>query len=364
MKGLMVRHRRLVVFSGVVIIFAFFVYGTSVFGIAPNSESEDIGGVEFSEDKKTEAQEVDIVGIVEEGPLSVGMVESDVLEDESVGSFETELSGSEDIIDLTIVAKIGEEGEFKDEIIEQGDILSISIYGSEDMHDPPLRFKVGHGGMIIMPIIGEVYVEGLTESEAQEKLDEMFLDGYLTQPQSVVYILSKQENFRYGTYTVIGEVGRPGIYDIKIEGVNLINALNIAGNVTKNGDRAAVKVYRMEDDVETEITVNLDSDPGFLVFNGDRVEVNDPGTFMLYGEVNRPGKYYIREDMTVTEAILNAGGFTRTASKNGVKIIRDVGEDKPETIKVPVAHIFRTGNREKDQLLKSDDIVIVPESWF
>ena len=87
------------------------------------------------------------------------------------------------------------------------------------------------------------------------------------------------------------------------------------------------------------------------------------GKFDMYGEIGRPGKYLMTEGLVLSDAILQAGGFTEFARKNSEKIVRGQGPDR-EVIKVKVGKIYKTGDKTLDVELKEGDIVIVPESWF
>jgi len=76
------------------------------------------------------------------------------------------------------------------------------------------------------------------------------------------------------------------------------------------------------------------------------------------------GKYALGEDITASEAIVMAGGFTEIASRNGVKVIRKLDSGKNKIMKVPVGDIFKGAREDKDVLLQDGDVVVVPESWF
>jgi len=85
----------------------------------------------------------------------------------------------------------------------------------------------------------------------------------------------------------------------------------------------------------------------------------------VIGWVNTPGKYdmFPERETTVLEAIAMAGGFHINANINGTKILRtENGEEI--TIIVKVKDITQKGEKDKDILLKPNDVVFVPESFF
>jgi polysaccharide export outer membrane protein len=93
------------------------------------------------------------------------------------------------------------------------------------------------------------------------------------------------------------------------------------------------------------------------------VFIEEYATITVSGQVEKPGSFSLKGGLTVVEAISMAGGFTKIAAKNAVKIMR-MEEGKKKTILVRVADISKRGDKSKDILLKRGDIVFVPESLF
>jgi polysaccharide export outer membrane protein len=87
-------------------------------------------------------------------------------------------------------------------------------------------------------------------------------------------------------------------------------------------------------------------------------------TFSILGQVERPGIYEIPEGthMSVVDAILLAGGFTRTASQNGVKVKRMVS-GKPVVFKVKAGSMADDPDVVPFEI-EPGDIIKVNESWF
>ena len=85
----------------------------------------------------------------------------------------------------------------------------------------------------------------------------------------------------------------------------------------------------------------------------------------VIGEVKNPGKYDMpgEKDMTLMQAIAMAGGFTKHAEITKTKVMRIENGDK-EIITINVKDITEKGEKDKDAVLKADDMVFVPESFF
>jgi polysaccharide export outer membrane protein len=87
--------------------------------------------------------------------------------------------------------------------------------------------------------------------------------------------------------------------------------------------------------------------------------------YVMFGFVARQGKYDLptNEDITISQAILRAGGFAQFANKKKVKIVRKTPQGN-KTILVNVDGIMQAGDLEKDIYLRKDDVIIVEElTW-
>lgn len=85
--------------------------------------------------------------------------------------------------------------------------------------------------------------------------------------------------------------------------------------------------------------------------------------YVMFGIVAKQGKYDLppNEDITISQAILRAGGFAQFANKEKVKIIRKTPNQGNKTILVNVHDIMQMGNLEKDIYIRKDDVIIVEE---
>ena len=88
-------------------------------------------------------------------------------------------------------------------------------------------------------------------------------------------------------------------------------------------------------------------------------------TFTVYGQVQRQGKYELLadEELTISQAILRAGGFAQFAKKEKVKLIRKSGA-KNVTILVNLRDVMERGKLEKDVPMRANDVIIVDERLF
>ena len=84
--------------------------------------------------------------------------------------------------------------------------------------------------------------------------------------------------------------------------------------------------------------------------------------FTALGKVNKPGKYDLRGDTTVTQAIAIAGGLDDMAKHSQVLLFRHMDKDRIEIKTVDVKAMLKGGNLEEDFHLRPGDMIMVPKS--
>jgi len=84
--------------------------------------------------------------------------------------------------------------------------------------------------------------------------------------------------------------------------------------------------------------------------------------FIAGGEVGHPGKYDLRGDITVVEAVAVAGGFTESSKHSHVWVFRRVSNDWVETKELNVKKMLNAGNLSEDMHLHPGDMLYVPKS--
>lgn len=84
--------------------------------------------------------------------------------------------------------------------------------------------------------------------------------------------------------------------------------------------------------------------------------------FLASGEVGHPGKYELRGDLTVNEAVAVAGGFTQQARHSQVILFRRVSSELAETHVLDLKKMLNSRNLREDWHLRPGDFVYVPQS--
>ena len=238
------------------------------------------------------------------------------------------------------------------------DVLEITVYREAELNR---KVRVSADGYISFPLLGKVKAKGFTVSELENSLTKG-LKTYLKNPQVTIFTAE------YSTITVTGQVKKPNSYPLK-GALTVIEAIGIAGGFSSTAAQNEVKVMRNDKGKQKTILVkvadineNGDKSRDILLKRGDIVFVPE-STITITGQVKKPNSYPLKEGLTVIEAIGMAGGFTKYASRNNVKILR-IENNKKKTIKVKVADINEEGDKTLDVTLRRNDVVFVPESLF
>ena len=84
--------------------------------------------------------------------------------------------------------------------------------------------------------------------------------------------------------------------------------------------------------------------------------------FVVGGEVGKPGKYELRSDTTVAEAVQIAGGFTGQAKHSQVVLFRRVNDDLVETRLLNLKKMLKQNGLKEDAHLRPGDLVFVPQN--
>jgi polysaccharide biosynthesis/export protein len=84
--------------------------------------------------------------------------------------------------------------------------------------------------------------------------------------------------------------------------------------------------------------------------------------FIAGGEVGRPGKYELRADTTVLEAVEIAGGFTHQAKHSQVLLFRRVNDGRFEAHVFNLKSMLRSKNLSEISELRPGDLIFVPQN--
>ena len=84
--------------------------------------------------------------------------------------------------------------------------------------------------------------------------------------------------------------------------------------------------------------------------------------FVAGGEVGHPGKYELRTDTSLLEAVQIAGGFTHEAKHSQVVLFRHVNDDLVEARIFDIKKMLKEKNLREIPSLRPGDLVFVPQN--
>ena len=110
--------------------------------------------------------------------------------------------------------------------------------GSESSSQRMLGYKVDTEGNIEFPILGTIHAAGMSRKQLSSYIKQRLIDGDLVKDPIVTI------QFLNNKVSVLGEVARPGSFDISEKRITLFDALSMAGDLTIYGRRDRVAVIR------------------------------------------------------------------------------------------------------------------------
>lgn len=239
-----------------------------------------------------------------------------------------------------------------DYLVGSGDVLSISVYDNEDL---ATKVRVSPAGTIVMPLLGQVEVQGSTVNTITDKITRLLAAGYLVNPQVNVFV----EEYRSKKVVVLGNVRTPGL--IELSGpTNFLELVSKAGGLEKDAGDTATIQRKKDGQATAVIVIDLlalvgkgDLSQNMQINDGDTVFISKAGMCFITGQVQKPGTYACGDGTNVLRLVALAGGFTGKAAKSSISLVRIVNNEKKVSKNVDLY-----------TALQDNDVVVVPESFF
>lgn len=240
----------------------------------------------------------------------------------------------------------------------RGDLVEVNVFNVPELNT---RARVSDSGDLDMPLINQVHVDGLTINEAAQAIEQR-LDhgGFVRNPHVQLFV----SEYTSDNTSVLGEVGRPGLYPVLGE-QRLFTLLSAAGGLSPAAGQSVTIRHKADPDnpVVVPISRNLEDHPdsNVPIYPGDTIMVRRADIVYVVGDVNRPSGFLMDNGgkLSVLQAIALAGGTTNTAKLSGARIIRKSPQGVTE---VPVSLKKILQAKTGDVALQADDILFVPGS--
>ncbi|MEO1394487.1 MAG: SLBB domain-containing protein [Cyanobacteria bacterium J06634_5] len=276
-------------------------------------------------------------------------------------------------------------------LLDTGDRVRVDVFNAEDYSG---EFSVLAGGVVNVPLAGEILVEGLTLQQASDVISTQ-LSQYVRRPRVTISLLSA----RPFQVAIAGAVNRPGAYTLPTQGNDatstptLTQLISLAGGITQSADIRNINVQREQSRIETttatsaaksSVEVNLwqllqagELNADLPLQHGDRIVIPeataltpadsvalasasfspDTITVNVVGEVKSPGAISVPPNAPLNQALLTAGGLNNRAN-DSVSLIRlnSNGSVTQQAIDVN----FESGiSQEDNPSLRPNDTIVV-----
>jgi protein involved in polysaccharide export with SLBB domain len=154
-----------------------------------------------------------------------------------------------------------------------GDQVAVEVFGEDDLRT---NGRLTPEGNLTVPLLGSIHLAGLTPTQAASKVTELYSRDYLVNPKINVTLVS------YGSrrFTILGQISRPGIFEMSPDGIDLLEAVAMAGGFTRIAAPERITVRRHTASGDQVLKVNAKrftkgNGGGFRVEPGDTITVGE-----------------------------------------------------------------------------------------
>ncbi len=241
-------------------------------------------------------------------------------------------------------------------VVGPGDQLSlrVSARGWEQLDH---TLTVSAEGFVFPPQLGKVTAAGQTLAGLRQVLAEAY--GRVYAEPTVTLVVSEQRTVEV---YVTGDAMRPGKYAL-VGTATVFTALYAAGGPSEIGSFRRLQLNRVG-----QKAVEIDLYDYLLTGRRDKDVLLQPGDTLfippvqaevgLAGQVRRPGRYELRGEVTVAEAIEMAGGLKPTAYGPVVQLWQTAGRSDWVLVNINVSDPAST---DLQRPIKDGDVLVVNE---
>lgn len=159
------------------------------------------------------------------------------------------------------------------------DLLKIEVFQVPALSS---QLRVNEEGIVVMPLIGNVQVGGLSPQEAELAIARKLGEEYLQNPQVTIFVAE----YASQKVTVIGQVNKPGVFPVAGK-TTLMQAIALAGGLGEVAKKEEIVVFRKQPTGQVNAyVVNMEAieegqltDP--LIVGDDRIVVPKSGLAVL-----------------------------------------------------------------------------------
>lgn len=245
-------------------------------------------------------------------------------------------------------------------ILGPADSISINLTDTDDLDNV---YLIDQQGMIDLPFIGKVKLDGLNLNQAQNILISVIKDFYKNPDLQI-----KIEEFNSSKIHIVGAVRNQKTINLDQKPIKLIEAAIEANfNPSASDKLFGTKGFLRRDNKVYKINLanafsGVDEKENFYLKKNDVIFIDrNSEAIHVFGEVSKPGVYFPNLDYSLTELISTSGLNQLTSNAKKVYVIREKFKSFLEV------DIFQLDIRDPVNLiagrkfmLQAKDIVFVP----
>lgn len=145
--------------------------------------------------------------------------------------------------------------------LDTGDVIRVSVYNDTQLTN---TYGIDDSGYSSMPLVGRIYLRGKTSNQASALITARLAESYLRDPNVAVEVAT------YRPFFIEGEVASSGQFAY-VYGMNVRDAIAVAGGFTDVAQRSSVTLYRKQNGQVLEQKVPLD----FVLMPSDTIVVHE-----------------------------------------------------------------------------------------
>jgi polysaccharide export outer membrane protein len=239
--------------------------------------------------------------------------------------------------------------------LSPGDLIGIRVFEQAD-YNPQVR--LGGDGRVLLPLIGNVELNGLTVSEAELLIARRLQQAAIYRdPQVTIQVLEGPNQVA----TISGEVH--SVVPV-IGSRRLLDVLSVAGGLPATASHV-ITISRPG--VPEPIVIDLGTDPlrselaNIPIFSGDTIIVSRIGVVYVVGAFRQQGAIPLTQysPLTLMQATALSGGLLFEGKYSDVRLIRTEG-NRRSVVKLDVKRVLQ--GKDPDPILQANDIVFLPNS--
>ena len=249
-------------------------------------------------------------------------------------------------------------------LIGPGDTVDILLYGSMDEY---YSLTVNRDGAIDVPLLGPIFVSGITFSDMREIITRI-VENELVGVRSSISLGSLKSI----TVFVLGDANNPGSYTVSSLST-LTNVLFLSGGVNEIGSLRNIEVRRNGKIINNfdlyDLLLNGDNSKDTRLQTGDVIFIPPASKLVaIAGSVKRPAIYEIRNESNLEQILKLTGGLNSDASLEASTLKKvNPAINAYEIIslnKMPKNFVFNNGDRLDIGTIKNEVIGSIKLSGY